>query len=205
MSIADSVLTELLGQHPELRPHLYFKSSLTALSRAMEDLVLAGDEQPLVIATFQEERLYRQESHRYERIASQSDHIYVLAVMDDKPPVTEYNLIPLKATDKLARQWNLVVIGSQSAACLICQEREGDWVKTGLESSQRFDGIWTFDRQVALDAAEILLAKVAKQRPKLKKETQQILQELREPQFEALPTSADAFVQRLITFTGWSI
>jgi signal transduction histidine kinase/DICT domain-containing protein len=200
MSIADSVLTELLGKHPELRPHLYFKSSLTALSRAMEDLVLAGDEQPLVIATFQEERLYRQESHRYQRIASQSDRIYVLAVMDEKPPVTEYNLIPLKSTDKLAQQWNLVVIGSQSAACLICQEREGDWVKTGLESSQRFDGIWTFDRQVALDAAEILLAKVVKQRPKLKKETQQILQELREPQFEALPTSADAFVQRLVTY-----
>ncbi len=200
MSIADSVLTELLGQHPELRPHLYFKSSLTALSRAMEDLVLAGDEQPLVIATFQEERLYRQESHRYQRIASQSDHIYVLAVMDDKPAATEYNLIPLKSTDKLAQQWNLVVIGSQSAACLICQEREGDWVKTGLESSQRFDGIWTFDRHVALDAAEILLAKVTKQRPRLKKSTQQILKELREPQFEALPTSADAFVQRLVTY-----
>jgi signal transduction histidine kinase/DICT domain-containing protein len=200
MSIAGAVLTELLGQHPELRPHLYFKSSLTALSRAMEDLVLAGDEQPLVIATFQEERVYRQESHRYQRIASQSERVYVLTVMDDKPPAAGYHLIPLKADDPLAQQWNLVVIGSQSAACLICQERQGDWVKTGLESSQRFDGIWTFDRQVALNAAEILLAKVVKHRPKLKKATQQILQELREPQFEALPTSADAFVQRLVTY-----
>jgi DICT domain-containing protein/signal transduction histidine kinase len=204
MSIDNSVLTELLGQHPELRPHLYFKSSLTALSRAMEDLVLASDDRPLVIATFQEERLYRQESHRYQRIASQSDQVYVLAVLEEKPPVTDYTLIPLKPTDSLAQQWNLVIIGKQSAACLICQERKGEWVKTaGLESSQRFDGIWTFDRQVSLNAAQILLTKVAKQRPKIKKEIQQLLLELNEPLVltpDSLPTSADAFVQRLVTY-----
>ena len=47
MSISDSVLTELLSKHSHLRPHLYFKSSLTALLRAMEDLVLAGADQLL--------------------------------------------------------------------------------------------------------------------------------------------------------------
>jgi signal transduction histidine kinase/DICT domain-containing protein len=204
MSIDNSVLTELLGQHPELRPHLYFKSSLTALSRAMEDLVLAGADRPLVVATFPEERLYRQESHRYQRISSQSNRVYVLTVMEEKPPTTDYNLIPLKSTDSIAQQLNLVVIGTQSAACLICQERQGEWVKTpGLESSQRFDGIWTFDRQVVLDAAQILLAKIAKQRPKLKKELQQILKELNQPAIvapDAISTSADAFVQRLVTY-----
>jgi signal transduction histidine kinase/DICT domain-containing protein len=204
MSIENSVLTELLGQHPELRPHLYFKSSLTALSRAMEDLVLAGSDRPLVVATFQEERLYRQEAHRYQRIASHSDRVYVLAVMDEKPPATDYTLVPIKPTDHLAQQWNLVVIGAQSAACLICQERQGEWVESNrLESSQRFDGVWTFDRQVALDAAQILLTKVAKQRPKLKKEIQQLLLELNEPLVltpDSLPTSADAFVQRLVTY-----
>jgi DICT domain-containing protein/signal transduction histidine kinase len=204
MSIADSVLTELLGQHPSLRPHLYFKSSLTALSRAMEDLVLAGAEQPLVIATFQEERFYRQESHRYQRIAAISDRVYVMSVMETNPPASDYHLIPLKPDNTLAKEWNLVVIGSQSAACLICQERAGEWSSiAGLESSQRFDGIWTFDRQVAIDAAQILLKKVAKQRPKLKKELQLLQQELSIPALalpEAAATSADAFVQRLVTY-----
>jgi DICT domain-containing protein/signal transduction histidine kinase len=204
MSIADSVLTELLGQHPTLRPHLYFKSSLTALSRAMEDLVLAGTEQPLVIATFQEERFYRQESHRYQRIASLSNRVYVMSVMETKPLPSNYHLIVLKPDDQMAQEWNLVVIGSQSAACLICQERKGEWSNSaGLESSQRFDGIWTFDRQVAIDAAQILLRKVAKQRPKLKKEIQQLQQELSIPVSlipETGATSADAFVQRLVTY-----
>jgi DICT domain-containing protein/signal transduction histidine kinase len=204
MSIADSVLTELLEQHPTLRPHLYFKSSLTALSRAMEDLVLAGAEQPLVIATFQEERFYRQESHRYQRIAEISERVYVMSVMETKPLPSNYHLIPLKPDDQMGQEWNLVVIGSQSAACLICQERQGDWSNSaGLESSQRFDGVWTFDRKVAIDAAQILLRKVAKQRPKLKKEIQQLQQELSAP-ISLLPetgaTSADAFVQRLVTY-----
>ena len=50
-----SVLSELLRQMPQLRSHLYFKSSLTALSHAMEDRVLAGTDRPLLIASFQQE------------------------------------------------------------------------------------------------------------------------------------------------------
>jgi DICT domain-containing protein/signal transduction histidine kinase len=205
MSISDSVLTELLSQHSHLRPHLYFKSSLTALSRAMEDLVLAGADRPLVIATFQEERFYRQEAHRYQRIAARTDRAYVLSVMESsKIPATDYVLIPIDPQDGLAQEWNLVVIGTNSAACLICQERTGEWTNAqGLESSQRFDGIWTFDRQIAIDAAQILLSRVAKYRPKLKKQLQKIQNELTTVPIvttEASSASTDAFVQRLVTY-----
>jgi DICT domain-containing protein/signal transduction histidine kinase len=202
MSIANSVLAELMGRYPQLRPHLYFKSSLTALSRSMEDLVLAGSDRPLVIATFQEERFYRQEAHRYQRIASQSGRVYVLSVMEGKASAADYTLIPVKADDSLAQQWNFVVIGAQSAACLICQERVGEWVNLkGLESSQRFDGVWTFDRQVVVDAALLLLDKIGQHRPRLKKQLQAIREELLQP-VEPMPeaTSADAFVQRLVTY-----
>ncbi|MDY7020702.1 MAG: DICT sensory domain-containing protein, partial [Cyanobacteriota bacterium] len=53
MSISTSVLADLVKLMPKLRPQIYFKSSLTALSHAMEDQVLAGTDRPLVIATFQ--------------------------------------------------------------------------------------------------------------------------------------------------------
>ncbi|HEY9652058.1 MAG TPA: DICT sensory domain-containing protein, partial [Coleofasciculaceae cyanobacterium] len=72
MIIKTSVLASLLQAMPHLRQQVYFKSSLTALSHAMEDQVLAGSEQPLVIASFQRERFYRQEAHRYRRIAAQT-------------------------------------------------------------------------------------------------------------------------------------
>ncbi len=69
MSKSKSVLTLLLQIFPQWRPQMYFKASLTALSHAMEDQVLAGSEEPLVIASFQKERFYRQEAQRYRRIS----------------------------------------------------------------------------------------------------------------------------------------
>jgi GAF sensor signal transduction histidine kinase (EC 2.7.13.3) len=82
MSISTSVLTELVQFLPNLKPQIYFKSSLTALSHAMEDQVLAGTEQPLVIATFQQERFYRQEAHRYRKIAELTPQVYVMAALE---------------------------------------------------------------------------------------------------------------------------
>jgi len=79
MSRSTSVLTELLQLLPQWRSQMYFKASLTALSHAMEDQVLAEDDQPLVIASFQRERFYRQEAHRYRRIAHKSGQVYVLS------------------------------------------------------------------------------------------------------------------------------
>ncbi len=70
--IATSVLEELLARLPRLRSQLYFKTSLTALSHAMEDQVLANEDAPIIIACFQRERFYRQEAHRYQRIATKS-------------------------------------------------------------------------------------------------------------------------------------
>jgi len=58
------MVKELLSAIPQLRLSLYFKTSLTALSHAMEDHVLAGAAESLVIASFQQERFYLQEANR---------------------------------------------------------------------------------------------------------------------------------------------
>jgi DICT domain-containing protein len=79
MKTSNSLLQDLLQALPRLRPQIYYKASLTALSHAMEDLILVGIDKPLVIANFQQERFYRQESRRYERIAQRTDMVYVLA------------------------------------------------------------------------------------------------------------------------------
>ena len=39
MSISNSLLQDLLADFPEIRSQIYFKSSLVALARAMEDLI----------------------------------------------------------------------------------------------------------------------------------------------------------------------
>jgi DICT domain-containing protein/signal transduction histidine kinase len=209
VSNQQSVLSELLRQMPQLRSHLYFKSSLTALSHAMEDRVLAGTDRPLLIASFQQEKFYRQEAHRYRRLGEISEQVYVLAAPDTEftDLGQEYELVPFKPTDALGQEWHLIAIGAQSAACLVCREKIGApsevSVLPEIDPSRRFEGIWTFDRQVTIAVAHILLDRIQGYRPDLAAKITQAKQEY----LIAVPTvphdhsaSADAFVQRLVTY-----
>lgn len=221
MSISKSVVVELLQSFPTWRPQMYFKSSLTALSHAMEDRVLAGSDKPLVIASFQRERFYRQEAHRYRRIANTSDQVYVLASpeTDFKHGSDVYETVAFKPTDVLAKEWHLVVIGQHYASCLICREKltstVNDKTNAAMDASRRFEGIWTFDRQVSIKAAAILLERIFAYRPELQTKIEQARQK-----YLLSPTSApkkslkskqsltpdsplanpDPFVQRLVTY-----
>jgi DICT domain-containing protein/signal transduction histidine kinase len=215
MSISTSVLAELLRSIPEWRPQMYFKSSLIALSHAMEDQVLAASHTPLIVATFQRERFYRQEAHRYRRIAKKTEHLYVLS-----SPETDftnhsgvYETIAFDPADALAREWHLVVINPQYANCLICRERSlsgGESLSSPIDSSRRFEGIWTFDRDVSLKAAEILLERILIYRPELAEKidrtrTQYLKASRSRSSKPASPdpspsTNPDPFVQRLVTY-----
>jgi DICT domain-containing protein/signal transduction histidine kinase len=210
MSIATSVLEELLQKIPRLRSQLYFKSSLTALSHAMEDQVLAGLNQPLVIASFQRERFYRQEAHRYLRIAELTPQVYVLAAPETSfANASEgYETIAFEPDDQLSQEWHLVVIGQQYATCLICRERKVAVIEDSsaelmpMDQTRRFEGIWTFDRQVSCTAAKILLDRILEYRPELATKIQQARQEyLTEETLSGLHgVDPDPFVQRLVTY-----
>lgn len=210
MIIATSVLTELLNQLPELHPQMYFKASLTALSHAMEDQVLAGKGgQTLVIASFQRERFYRQEAHRYRRIADQTSQVYVLAAPETsfKNCSDDYETIAFEPADQLSHEWHLVVIDQQYAACLVCREREPSPAELAseqmpaMDQTRRFEGIWTFDRQVSIQAASILLERIQTYRPELAEKIdiarENLLQDIASGLREVDP---DPFAQRLVTY-----
>ena len=214
MSISKSVVTQLLQSHQSWRPQMYFKSSLTALSHAMEDLVLASSDMPLVIASFQRERFYRQEAHRYRRIASQTSQVYVLAApeTDFKNSSDVYETIAFEPTDALAQEWHLVIVGKNYASCLFCQEKTASSLRgkngSAMDGSRRFEGIWTFDRQVSLDAAEIMLKRILVYRPELKAKVAEARQTYlstatvsSSEQLQESPlTNPDPFVQRLLNY-----
>ncbi|MGP1382870.1 MAG: DICT sensory domain-containing protein [Thainema sp.] len=214
MRISTSVLEALLQRRPELRPQMYFKSSLTALSHAMEDQVLAStSEQPLIIASFQRERFYRQEAHRYERIASVTNQVYVLAAPETEftNRSDEYETIAFEPEDMLSQEWHLVVVGQQYTACLICREHYGGQDSSpeletskssplAMDQVRRFDGVWTSDPATSYDAADILLARIQTYRPELKDKIA-IARQLyltSEPQLRDV--DPDPFAQRLVTY-----
>ncbi|MDJ0737442.1 MAG: DICT sensory domain-containing protein [Nostocaceae cyanobacterium] len=224
MSISTSVLSELLQALPHLRSQLYFKASLTALSHAMEDQVLAATlEQPLVIANFQRERFYRQEAHRYQRLAQRSDQIYVLSApeTDFTNSSQYYEKIAFEPDDALSQEWHLVVIAQNYATCLVCREHKGSQSKNmegrklipslDMDTARRFEGIWTAERGVSLKAAELLFEKILVYRPELALKIEESRQRfgIGKPKRElqtsqnseyACDIDTNPFVQRLVTY-----
>jgi DICT domain-containing protein/signal transduction histidine kinase len=225
MSISISVLSELLQVLPHLRPQIYFKASLTALSHAMEDQVLAATlEQPLVIASFQRERFYRQEAHRYRRLAQRSNQIYVLSAPEtDFTHSSEYyEKVAFEPEDALSQEWHLVVIAQNYATCLVCRESARSITKNkrlrelnptlDMDTARRFEGIWTAERGVSLKAAELLLDRILQYRPELADKIHQARQRfglggtrgkmsVSEGANEyACNIDTDPFVQRLVTY-----
>ena len=232
MLVPISLLAELLQALPQLRAQIYFKSSMTALSHAMEDLVLAGSDEPLVIASFQRERFYRQEAHRYQRISDRSSQVYVLAA-----PETEFKnssecheTVAFAPEDGLSQEWHLVVIGENYSTCLICHEKivplenQDEREPLLMDQARRFEGIWTFDREVSCKAAALLLDRIVKYRPELAEKidrartTYKLVAAPKKPRKSANSKSAqpdknigkppnipnpklnDAFAERLVTY-----
>lgn len=217
MSVSTSLLEDLLRDWPQLRSQIYFKSSLTALSHAMEDQMLAGEHGPLVIASFQRERFYRQEAHRYRRIAGQSDQVYVLAA-----PETDfanasglYETIAFTPSDGLSQEWHLVVLGIDYSTCLICRERPGHAIPQAtkpvvmdMDTARRFEGIWTSDRNVSCQASDLLFARILHYRPELAEKIEQARQRYGiaekcqsvEAKASALDVDSNPFAQRLVTY-----
>lgn len=165
-----SLLHSLLLTNKSLRPQVYFKASLTALSHAMEDLVIGGNEKPLVIANFQRERFYRQETRRYARIAKRSDQIYVMAAPDSDLVATSnpYTVVPFDPNDNfLAQEWHLVIVAKKYSACIVCQEFSAPVEGLSFDELRQFKGIWTFEREVSKTAALMLLDRILDYQPQL--------------------------------------
>jgi signal transduction histidine kinase len=216
MNLTNSLLGDLVTEYSQLRPQIYFKSSLLALTRAMEDLVLASDDVPLVIANFQHERFFRPQERRFYKIARQTDRVYVLAVPDRESSFavanSGYETIPLAETDVLAGEKYLVIIGEQYSACLVGQEKlsvkELNDIRNPIEQVKRFEGFWTFDRHITRTAADWLLGRIQNYRPELAEQIEQTRRfynlNLNLPSRSLLLTSQSIdigiFTQRLVTY-----
>lgn len=174
----------------------------------MEDQVLAGSGQPLVIANFQRERYYRQEVNRYLRIADLTPQVYVLAAAETEfsSRSDRYEMIAFDDEDELRHEWHLVVIGARYSACLVCRERHGlpeQQTAEGMamEQVRRFEGVWTFDRTVSCRAAELLLERVLHYRPELADKVAQARSQFLIDMPSGLrEVDPDPFAQRLVTY-----
>ena len=216
MNLTNSLLQDLVTEYPRLRSQIYFKSSLIALARAMQDVVLAeSNHQYLIIANFQKEQFFRQTEQRFQKMATKGNHVYVLAVPDVESSFAlanpDYDTIPVNPTDTLAGERYLVIIGQHYSACVVVREKlslnELKQVSSVVEQGERFEGIWSFERDIVYTAADWLLGMIANYRPELKEKTQRargLFSLKRRPDRKSLlafqAVDLGIFTQRLVTY-----
>ncbi|NJN32167.1 MAG: histidine kinase [Synechococcales cyanobacterium RM1_1_8] len=161
---------------------VYFKNTLVALCHALEDHILECDPadeaaKPLVLVTFQQGKWYLQEAERYFAISQRSRQVAIAAVPDSgfaehrTSQLAQVDLVDLDLDDSLVQEWNLVILAPGYAAMVLCHELDpedyrGDSLPD-VDIERKFYGLWTFDRKLVSQAAEILIDRMEPYNPAL--------------------------------------
>jgi DICT domain-containing protein len=173
---AESTLNQLKvalpsGQLPSSF-RVYFKNTLIALCHALEDHILqttehAPDQKPLVLVTFQEGKWYLQEADRYFDIAKCSDHVAIAAAAEsgfethETSQLSNVSLVEIDRSDKLANEWNLIILAPGYSAMVLCHEISPEEYRADSQPrsdvERKFYGLWTFDHTHVDAAASILI------------------------------------------------
>jgi MerR family transcriptional regulator, light-induced transcriptional regulator len=136
------------------RPQVLRRSTLEALSRAIEHETLALAAAPILVGAFQRERFYRAVEPRWRRLAAHADAAVVFAgfAAPNKPDGGAVEL-PIDSADALGNEWAVIVDAPGFAASLLAWEQPA---RGGEE--RRFEAIWTLDPLAARRASRTAAA-----------------------------------------------
>ncbi|MEP7115300.1 MAG: EAL domain-containing protein [Ilumatobacteraceae bacterium] len=133
------------------------KGLLLDLCRHIEGGGLSAWPPPIVLAAFQTaDRFTPATAIRYAALAARCPLVAALGVGLDAHATPGVLGNSLSATDPLAEEWTVTVIGSHYAAALIARDL-GD---TGPDHDRRFQFAVTHDRDLVLGAARSLMARI---------------------------------------------
>jgi len=160
-----SIYAELRRRHPELTPQLLSKTSLVALSHAIEDECCARAESPLLFGGFQREAFLRESYARWVELARTARTAVVFA--DLATPLTPHPGVPIEVAlphaAPLNREWIVVCDAPDLPALMAAVERPGQ--EGGQDSRRRFEAVWTVDARAVRFASRVAAALADEYRP----------------------------------------
>lgn len=172
--IERSVFASLRRRHPDLVSQTLRKTTLLALTRAIEDECCARAEQAALFACFQHPRYYRPSQGRWNELARTARVVVVFAGCDESEPEPEPApwlglgperepapaqtgrapvRISLPADAPLRREWSLVCEARDWHACVSGWEFPGQ--EHAGDAGRRFEVIWSVDPRVVRNAVTI--------------------------------------------------
>lgn len=147
-----SVYAELRRLHPWLHPQRLRKSTLIALSWAIEDEFCSRALGAHLFAAFQHERYWVPARDRWTEMARTARSAHVFAAFD---PLTDGALVrvPLAEDAPMRQEWMVLCDAPGLAAGLSAWEVPGQ--KDVPERQRIFEAIWTVDPVAVRDAARV--------------------------------------------------
>ncbi len=147
-----SVFAELRRTNPHLAPQVLQKSSLVAISQALEDECVAQAGRAVFFGAFQQRRHLRASWARWTDLARTARATFAFSVADDAPlPDSAIIHVPLADDALMRREWSVVCDGIGQPAALSAWELPGQ--EDVPDARRRFEAIWTLDPTAVRDAA----------------------------------------------------
>ena len=176
-----SVFAELRRRHPHLAVHRLRKSTLIAMSWAIEDECGARADRPVLIGSFERERFFRAAEARWlalSRVAhcalafawdfpgqrtgtshAHDDHDSPADPRDLDAVDAGLELVRLERSSPMAREWAVISDGPEMSACLSAWELPGQSVVR--DRDRLFEAIWTVHPTAVRDATTVAAAVAA--------------------------------------------
>ena len=182
-----SIFAGIRRQHPALRVHVLTKTSLLAVTRAIEDECGARAQRPVLFGSFQRQRFFRASAPRWADLARTAEQTVVFADFGRsrlRPGRVAEVAIPGDAP--LRREWALVCDAPDTPACVAAWERPGQ--DRCRDRDRMFEVLWSVDPQVVRGAARIGAGLAAAALPAILEDPHRLTGQLGT---EPAPSSAD--------------
>ncbi len=153
---APSIYAYLRRRHPHLGVHRLKKSTLLALSWAIEDEFCAKADSAMLYGSFQRERYYRHAEDRWTELARVSAGTVALADFPEPDLEGSPILVGLPQGAPMRREWAVVCDSRDLPVVLTAWELPG---QVDVPERQRlFESIWTVEGAAVRDAAKVCAA-----------------------------------------------
>jgi DICT domain-containing protein len=193
-----SIYADVVQAGHDARPQVLRKSTLVALSRAIEHEALAHAAAPVLFAAFQQERFYRVSEQRYRRLARLADAAVVFADFAElRVPEGGPVEVPIGPRDALADEWAVVIDAPGYAACLLGWEHPS--APPAEDGERRFEAVWTLDPFAVRRAAQVAAGLTTRGAPEHGERIEALLRD-RPLAFEEPTPALTALTNRLVAY-----
>lgn len=153
---AASVYAVLRRRHPHLQPQRLRKTTLLAMSWAMEDECCARAQRPLLFGAFQHARFFAGAAPRWTELARTARRATVFADLADAERSPGIRMVHLPADAPLRREWVLVCEAADFPAALAAWEVPGQ--EDVPDGDRVFETVWSLEPRAVRAATRACLA-----------------------------------------------